>query len=420
MQVLLIPVFMKTPKLFALVGIFLTLLQSLPTQTYAQLTDTYQNYVVIGAFRYHRNAVRLTNLSSKDLNKTAKYEMNPNRGLYYVYVLNTADRQEAINEALRLRDESQFKDTWVFSGPLGKQKPETPSYTGVDINPVSQTTIAQVSDGNENNTGSTEEAQGKNEPAALTTVNSPAPAPENTVEVDDGIEGKPFHFKLFRNGDNKIVEGEVDIIDQEKLRKVGSFKGNMNVKLAPPPGKTKNIAAVCEVFGYRKLQRDFNYDNPSGDGITTNDGAVTVPFELVRLQKGDIAVMYNVYFFKDAAVMRPESRFEVNSLLEMLNENPKYKIKIHGHTNGKAAGKIIFIEPGSDDFFSLNNTTEGAGSAKKLSQERAMVIRNFLISNGVAEDRMETKAWGGKKPIHDKHHTRAQENVRVEIEILED
>jgi len=33
---------------------------------------------------------------------------------------------------------------------------------------------------------------------------------------------------------------------------------------------------------------------------------------------------------------------------------------------------------------------------------------------------MEVKAWGGKKPIHDKMSQRAQENVRVEIEILED
>ena len=31
--------------------------------------------------------------------------------------------------------------------------------------------------------------------------------------------------------------------------------------------------------------------------------------------------MYNVFFFKDAAVMRPESRYEITSLLEMLKEN---------------------------------------------------------------------------------------------------
>jgi outer membrane protein OmpA-like peptidoglycan-associated protein len=60
------------------------------------------------------------------------------------------------------------------------------------------------------------------------------------------------------------------------------------------------------------------------------------------------------------------------------------------------------------------------GSAKKLSGERAEVIREYLVANGVPAKRMEVKAWGGKRPLHDKHATRAQENVRVEIEILED
>lgn len=118
--------------------------------------------------------------------------------------------------------------------------------------------------------------------------------------------------------------------------------------------------------------------------------------------------------------MRPESRYEVNSLMEMLLENPKYKIKIHGHTNGNAAGKIISMSKDSQNFFSLNDTKEGIGSAKELSEDRANVIREYLVSNGIDAKRMEIKAWGGKRPIHDKMSNRAQENVRVEIEILED
>ena len=118
--------------------------------------------------------------------------------------------------------------------------------------------------------------------------------------------------------------------------------------------------------------------------------------------------------------MRPESRYEINSLLDMLKENPNYQIKLHGHTNGKASGKIISLEEGSTNFFSLSKTKEGFGSAKKLSQERADIIRQFLVSNGIDPSRMQVKAWGGKRPIHDKHSTRAQENVRVEIEILQD
>jgi outer membrane protein OmpA-like peptidoglycan-associated protein len=130
--------------------------------------------------------------------------------------------------------------------------------------------------------------------------------------------------------------------------------------------------------------------------------------------------MYNVYFFKDAAIMRPESRYEVTSLLDMLNENQKYKIKLHGHTNGNAAGKIISMDKGSENFFSLTNTRDGLGSAKQLSEERADVIRKYMISNGIDASRIEIKAWGGKRPLQDKHSARAQENVRVEVEILED
>jgi type II secretory pathway component PulC len=62
---------------------------------------------------------------------------------------------------------------------------------------------------------------------------------------------------------------------------------------------------TCEVFGFRKVQQDINYQNPEGEGIQVENDATVVPFELMRLQKGDIAVMYNVYFFKDAAIMRP-------------------------------------------------------------------------------------------------------------------
>lgn len=128
--------------------------------------------------------------------------------------------------------------------------------------------------------------------------------------------------------------------------------------------------------------------------------------------------MYNVYFFKDAAIMRPESRYEINNLLSMMNENSAYKIMIHGHTNGNAAGKIITMGD-SKNFFSLTNTREGRGSAKKLSEERANAVREYLIDQGIAEDRMTIKAWGGKRPLYDKENSQAQANVRVEVEIIE-
>lgn len=419
----------------------------MPTEPSTQ----YPNYVVIGAFAIHKNAINFTTHASH-LKLSAKFELNPGRHLYYVYVLSTEDREQAIREANKLRSETEFTDTWVYSGTMGNLLSAGETTRGVDINPVTQNKMENVpseakgqrlsSDvgskpsltaGLSNPVSSTEKnsgSTGPSDPVLASNVSSgmSSSSPfqtekENVVSASpdksEEIQGKNFVFTISRSIDNVPLEGDVDIIDAEKSRKLGTYKGNAPVRVASPGTRSGNVSLVCEVFGYRKVQKEISYTDPEGEGITEEDGRVKVPFELVRLQKGDIAVMYNVYFFKDAGVMRPESRYEVNSLLEMLKENPNYKIKIHGHTNGGSHGKIISIGD-SKNFFSLTDTREGFGSAKKLSEERARVIHEYLTANGIDARRTHVKAWGGKRPIHDKHSTRASENVRVEIEILED
>jgi outer membrane protein OmpA-like peptidoglycan-associated protein len=409
-------------KLFALVGIFLLGVLAEPTNA-ARLEqgptdDDRPNYVVIGAFRMYKNAIRFTDHAHKDLKLDAKFELNPYRKLYYVYVLSTDDQTLAINEAKRLREQSEFRDTWVYFGTLGKNAAEGGN-VGQDIHPV---TAQQLVDVNKVDAEVKKEtvvdsvAQVVNDDRPNTSVSE---ATEEKMKSLDDASGKNFLFKVFRATDNAAIDGDVNAIDTEKTRKIGTYKANVPVKL--PNSKLKQVSFVCEVFGYRKVQRDVDYNNPEAEGLTKDEsGSTVVPFELVRLQKGDIAVMYNVYFFKDAAIMRPESRYEVNSLLDMLNENPKYKIRLHGHTNGGATGKVISMAKDSQNFFSLNDTKDGFGSAKQLSQERADIIRKYMLSKGVDPSRIEIKAWGGKRPIHDKHSPRAQENVRVEVEILED
>lgn len=406
---------MKTFKFFALVGIFLA--ASLPSRGlghYAQPNSGQSpNYVVIGAFSYQKNAVKFTN-HAKALEMDARFQMNSNRNLYYVYVLSTEDREVAIQAARGLRNNSEFKDTWVYSGMLGKMEAGI-SHVGIDIQPDSEQTITTIRV--EDTPVVVEQEVGE----TVVEESTETSTGDQSAEFDDGEAGTSFLFKIFRAVDGNQIDGDVDVIDTDRSRKIGTFTGNTPVKITTPKSKSGKISLVCEVFGYRKAQQDIVFDSPESEEVQIDESNnVVVPFELARLQKGDIAVMYNVYFFKDAAIMRPESRFEVNSLLEMLKENEKYKIKIHGHTNGGAAGKIISMGKDSDNFFSLTDTNEGMGSAKKLSGERAEIIKEYLVANGIPEKRMEVKAWGGKRPLHDKHATRAQENVRVEIEILED
>ena len=136
------------------------------------------------------------------------------------------------------------------------------------------------------------------------------------------------------------------------------------------------------------------------------------------LTKGSTETLNYIYFYRDAAVLRPESKYEVDHLVAILKENPTEKIKIHGHTNGNDSGKIIRMKEGSTDFFSLENTEEDSGSAVLLSELRAVVIRRYLVSNGIEESRMAVKAWGGKKPLYEVDDEKAEANVRVEIEVL--
>jgi outer membrane protein OmpA-like peptidoglycan-associated protein len=55
-----------------------------------------------------------------------------------------------------------------------------------------------------------------------------------------------------------------------------------------------------------------------------------------------------------------------------------------------------------------------------LSGARAQVIKDWLVSQGVATDRIEVKAWGGSRMLHDKNSQNARRNVRVEVEVNEE
>jgi outer membrane protein OmpA-like peptidoglycan-associated protein len=363
------------------------------------VSDT--NYVVIGAFADADNAHQFTRIAQTRW--PAACSFNAGRNLYYVYVLQTGNRAEAIAQARQLRESSPYRDAWVYRGSLAG-----PAAEPVAVN---------------ENRATAEPALPLTPAAAPTAASQPVELPQQpaAVPTNSGAQSanvKNVLFRIFREGTDLQLEGKVDVTDADTDRRKGTYPGNVPVQLREV-GPSGNVSAACEVFGYRKAGLTFNLKEPAaGDGITEKDGVIHVPFALVRLKKGDIQVLYHVLFFKDAAIMRPESRTEVNALRDMLTENPKLKIRIHGHTNGNASGKII--KPGTTDLFSLSQSKETFGSAKKLSESRAEVIKSFLVSEGIDPARLEVKAWGGKRPLYDKLHSQAQLNVRVEIEVISD
>lgn len=387
------------------------------------------NYVVIGAFSIRQNAVQFVNRAKAE-KYSAMFAMNQSRQLYYVYVDKTDDKSAAFEEALRLRKESDYWDTWVYFGRLGGESGQPALASEArgekDINPSTGKRIENVVIEDEIAAGqsaieSRNGTQNKVEISLGEPENDPNQvAAEEKEELIVEAGSKVFLFKVTSALKGNEIAGEVNMVDVEKSRKLGTYGANELVVIKQP-NPSGQVSFECEIFGYRKEQKQVDFNDPTKTELVSigDHSEVIVPFDLIRLRKGDVSILYKVYFFKDAGIMRPDSKEEIDRLVDMMKENDKYKIRIHGHTNGGGAGKIIALGEGKN-FFSLSGAEEGYGSSKKLSEVRAVTVREYLMAAGIDKSRMQIKAWGGKRGIYDKNHPQAQNNVRVEIEILED
>src|SRR6187455_3799714 len=80
-------------------------------------------YVVIGAFAKESNAKKFSGFARSRFFQST-YELNPARGLFYVYAIKTNNKKDAFDQVINLQKEDAFKDSWVFNGTLGKPSPE--------------------------------------------------------------------------------------------------------------------------------------------------------------------------------------------------------------------------------------------------------------------------------------------------------
>lgn len=401
---------------------------SLSTRVYCQHAELAPGYyVVVGAYAKTKEAVAqsfVNKLHAEGVSSQVGF--NTSRGLFFVYLNYFTNLKSSLEDMRAIRAQGKFPAAWVrvVTGDIADARPDGVKEAGPT----------------EVNVPDSQSPQIRSEPGLADSLRSPDPGADvvtdstsATVEPSDNepIEQFPVmtlgntevFLSLFNARNNRIVDGDVQVVDTDRAKLITRVKGNEYLKLPDPKSKSGQLTLICESFGYRKIQQEINYPLPLADTvkpfIDLMGTTLVINFDLVRYYKGDIATLYNVYFFNDAALMLPESRYELNSLLQMMNENKDYRIRLHGHSNGRYTGRILTMGD-SGNFFSLDGSKEGVGSAKDLSEARAGIIRNFLISSGIDAGRIEIKAWGGRRPLYDRNGANARKNVRVEVEILED
>ena len=374
-------------------------------------------YIVIAAYRIGQEKYMEAYVSK--LNKSGlhtKYGYDLGRKFYYIYLDYYTDFNESIDQMLKTRKEGGFTDAWVRIMKEGYNPQPIADLNKNQAEPQPDVSmVTEVKPETKSEELVSERVEVKVEEPKVEKPVSKDPPPLNEASV---------LFYTYNPTNSEPIDGEVEIVDGDVARLIQKVKAHEVATLPDPKNKSGKISLIGSSFGFRKVQHDFVpaeiTPGKLPEYMEWRDNHYVIKFDLARLHKGDIETLYNVYFFNDAAIMIPESRYELDRLLDFMNSNERYKIMLHGHTNGNARGKLITVGPSKNFFELTSDVVNGSGSAKELSYQRALVIKQWLISQKIREDRIDIKAWGGTRMIHDKHSNNARRNVRVEVEVLED
>ena len=140
---------------------------------------------------------------------------------------------------------------------------------------------------------------------------------------------------------------------------------------------------------------------PNKAGVKAKQGC---PYELVEVTLDKIVIKDKVFFEFNKAVIKPESFTLLDQVADVINSTPRIKkIEVQGHTDHK--GKAAYN--------------------KKLSEDRAKSVYEYLIGKGVDANRLTYAGYGSEKPLiplgEDGKETEeeAAQNRRVEFVILE-
>ncbi|MDB4293221.1 OmpA family protein, partial [Maribacter sp.] len=133
---------------------------------------------------------------------------------------------------------------------------------------------------------------------------------------------------------------------------------------------------------------------PDVAGTVANNGCPEVTEE-VQKQLNQYAK--TILFDTGKAALKTETVSVFVDIIKILNEYPTSKFSVEGHTDSSGGEK----------------------TNQALSEKRANSVRDFLIAEGIAADRLTAVGYGEARPIAD-NKTRAgrKENRRTEINLM--
>ena len=231
---------------------------------------------------------------------------------------------------------------------------------------------------------------------------------------EDGTSG--FNDTLAKNRINfifNLIKDSIKIREDFKTRSFGelhqlSKTKSENRKVTLFYIEAKDLARENEILGIKEvppvaeLKEIIRYPeklvfaNPDG---TKSEYKLDVNFmnKIAETRVGDKLKIDNLNFKINTFIVVPDSKGKMYELLVVLQKNPKLKIEIQGHLCCMPVDRL------------------------DLSTQRAKAINNFLIANGINENRLTFRGFGSTMPVFplpEKDELQRAANRRVEIEIV--
>ncbi|RAK67939.1 PA14 domain-containing protein [Hymenobacter edaphi] len=116
--------------------------------------------------------------------------------------------------------------------------------------------------------------------------------------------------------------------------------------------------------------------------------------DLTKLRRGEAVALKHIYFVQSQARLLPSSGPELARLVRVLREKPALQFEIAGHTDNVG-------DPQKN---------------QQLSEQRARLVRAYLVQRGIDSVRLTAVGYGGTRPVADNRdpHQRPR-NRRVEL-----
>lgn len=182
-----------------------------------------------------------------------------------------------------------------------------------------------------------------------------------------------------------------DLETSEVVAKSTSVKGTGEYLMCLPINRGYGLNVSKK--GYLMHSENFSIKK---DGDTIQPYKINIDLQSIKVGRKEI--LRNIFFDVDSYELTKLSKVELNNLIKFLNINPETVIEIGGHTDITGA--------------EFHNDT--------LSENRAKVVYDYLISNGISKDRLSYKGYGSNLPVstNDSQSGRSL-NRRTEFTIID-